>query len=67
MDIHTYRCSSCGQPHCCDVYHKQYTRYHERLTQLLAQPEVDPQEVTFLMFLISALDRRFHVIQENAS
>jgi hypothetical protein len=67
MDIHTYRCSSCGKPGCCDVYHKQYTRYHERLTQLLAQPEVDPQEVWFLMFLISALDRRFHVIQENAS
>ena len=67
MNIDNHQCSSCGKPDCCDVYHKVYTQHLQHLTQLLAQPEADPDEIWMLMFAISALDRRFHVIQENVS
>jgi hypothetical protein len=67
MDIHTYRCSSCGKPGCCDAHHRAYSRYLQELQQLLAQPEVDRERITFLMFLIATLEQRFHVLKESAS
>jgi hypothetical protein len=67
MDIHTYRCSSCGSSDCRDPYHRVYTQQLNQLTQLLAQPEADPHEIWMRMFAIYALDKRFHVMQENVS
>ena len=66
-DENMHQCASCGRSDCRDTYHRIYTRYHERLTQLLAQPEADPQEIWFMMFMISALGRRSEMMKEKAS
>ena len=67
MNIDKHQCSKCGRPSCCATVHQVYQRYQQELAALLAQPEPDRARIAFVMFLISALDRRFHVIEDSAS
>ena len=64
MNTNPLQCSCCGKTICRDTAHRAFTRYHQELCQLLSQPEVDYQRLSFLVFLIGTLDKKFHVLQE---